>query len=419
MRTDWPASALALLMYAVLFGHSPAFGHEPAVADRSVTPADATTLHRKVMCGYQGWFRCPGDGADEGWRHWSRNTRRIAPDTLTVEMWPDLSDHLPEEKFAAPGFTYPDDSPAQLFSSHHPQTVARHFEWMKQYGIDGAFLQRFLVNVGSRSNDQVLSHVRKSAASSGRTYAVCYDLSGMPENRLQQRLAADWKRLVDELKLTSDDLYLHHDGKPVVFVWGFYSDRFSSETAHRLIDLFQGDDRYAATLIGGCQWYWRAEPNAEWARAFRRFDVLSPWNVGNVTSVDGQKHAATAYWKDDLAEIKRSGSLYLPVVYPGFGWRNLKGRAAAKDDIPRLGGEFFWRQFRAVDNLGIDMAYVAMFDEVDEATAIFKVTDTPPTQARFQTYEGLPSDWYLRLTGAGGKVLRGECEPTESLPITP
>ena len=39
-----------------------------------------------------------------------------------------------------------------------------------------------------------------------------------------------------------------------------------------------------------------------------------------------------------------------------------------------------------------DMAYVAMFDEVDEATAIFKVSNTPPTQAKFATYDGLPAD---------------------------
>ena len=32
---------------------------------------DATTLRGRVMCGYQGWFRCPGDAADMGWIHWS------------------------------------------------------------------------------------------------------------------------------------------------------------------------------------------------------------------------------------------------------------------------------------------------------------------------------------------------------------
>lgn len=65
------------------------------------------------------------------------------------------------------------------------------------------------------------------------------------------------------------------------------------------------------------------------------------------------------------------------------------------------------------------MAYVAMFDEVDEGTAIFKVTNTPPTQARFATLDGLPTDWYLRLTGEGSKVIRGERKATEKPPIEP
>ena len=110
---------------------------------------------------------------------------------------------------------------------------------------------------------------------------------------------------------------------------------------------------------------------------------------------------------------------YLPVIYPGFGWTNLKGRDASRQAIPRLGGEFFWRQFATAADLGIDMAYVAMFDEVDEATAIFKVSDAPPVQARFATYEGLPADWYLRLTGEGSKVIRGEREGRMALPIEP
>jgi hypothetical protein len=286
---------------------------------------------------------------------------------------------------------------------------------MEQYGIDGVFVQRFVVNLANPSSDRVLKHVRASAATTGRVYAVCYDLTGAATGRLYDRLVQDWKRLVDEERLTQDGRYLRHGGKPVVFVWGFFSDRFGPALAHRIIDFFKADTKYGATLVGGCPWQWRAEKDAAWAKAFRRFDVISPWNVGNVMRVKGQKHAATGSWKEDLAEARRSGMAYLPVVYPGFGWTNLKGKGAT---VPRLGGAFYWRQFVTAADLGVEMVYVAMFDEVDEATAVFKVSNRSPTQARFETFEGLPSDWYLRLTGEGAKVIRGERKGQPALPIT-
>jgi hypothetical protein len=393
-----------------LSGDSPGTRH-PAI--------DATTMRHKVLCGYQGWFRSPGDPAGEGWKHWSRNSKKIAPDTLTFEMWPDLTEFNDDERYLAPGFTYPNGKPAQLFSSAHPNTVERHFQWMEQYGIDGVFVQRFLVELQHRSSDQVLKHVRSAATKTGRVYAVCYDLTGAPEESLFDILVGDWKRLVDKEKVIEDKRYLHHGGKPVVFVWGFYKDRFGPALAHRVIDFFKAEKKYGATLVGGCQSQWRAEKDAEWAKAFRRFDVISPWNVGNVVRVKGQKHANTGYWKDDLAEAKRAGMAYLPVIYPGFGWTNLKGKGAASATIPRLGGDFFWRQFATAADLGMEMAYVAMFDEVDEGTAIFKVSNRPPTQAHFETYDGLPSDWYLRLTAEGSKVIRGERKSQTTLPIKP
>ena len=56
-----------------------------------------------------------------------------------------------------------------------------------------------------------------------------------------------------------------------------------------------------------------------------------------------------------------------------------------------------------------------MFDEIDEGTAIFKCTSDPPTGAsKFQTYEGLPPDHYLRLTGEGRRLLRGELPFSQS-----
>ncbi len=415
-KPAWPV--VIVLAATALLATAPACPPQPA--DPAVPPAvDASTLRHKVLCGYQGWFRCPGDPAGEGWRHWGRDPQKLTPDRLTVEMWPDTSEYAAEEKYPAPGFTHPDGSPAFLFSSAHPATVRRHFDWMARYGIDGAFVQRFLVELNKPSTDRVLEHVRAAAAKTGRVYAVGYDLSGMPADRMYDRLTDDWRRLVDRSGLTRDDRYLRHGGRPVVFVWGFYPERFPAALAHRVIDFFKNDPRYGATLIGGCPWPWRAEKDAEWARAFRRFDVISPWNIGNVTTIAGQKHAAAGPWKDDLAEARQAGMAYLPVIYPGFGWTNLKGPAAAGATIPRLGGAFFWRQFVAAADLGIDMAYIAMFDEVDEGTAIFKVTNTPPTQGRFQTYEGLPADWYLRLAGEGAKVIRGERRPEAKLPIRP
>src|SRR5207244_1978835 len=83
------------------------------------------------LCGYQGWFRCPGDPAGGGFGHWSRNGREITPDSITFEMWPDMSEYGEDEKYAAPGFTYPDGKAAALFRSANAKTVKRHFEWME------------------------------------------------------------------------------------------------------------------------------------------------------------------------------------------------------------------------------------------------------------------------------------------------
>lgn len=56
--------------------------------------------------------------------------------------------------------------------------------------------------------------------------------------------------------------------------------------------------------------------------------------------MNGRRIAATHYWKEDLAEARRQEMEYLPVLYPGFGWTNLKSSAARQATIPRRGGEF-------------------------------------------------------------------------------
>jgi hypothetical protein len=391
---------------------------------------DAASLRNKVLCGYQGWFRCPGDAADMGWIHWSRNSRRIDPSSLSFEMWPDMSEYTAAERYEARGFTMPDGKPAQLFSSDNEATVLRHFEWMRDYGIDGAWLQHFVVDLPGGPSEsryvsrrRVLSHVRQAAHKTGRAWAITFDIAGMRSDRVFEVLTKEWKSLVDS-GVTTDPRYLHQGPRPVVEIWGFYlgneRGRMSVALANQLIDFFKAPGPYSAFLVGGGDWDWRRNRDPEWQAAVGRLDAYAPWNVGNYRKdPSGIKHASMSTWAEDKKECERRGVLWMPVVYPGFRWDNLQRKPAGSTEISRNGGRFLWEQFHVVKTLGADCVFVAMFDEVDEGTAIFKVTSTPPPQAQFLGYEGLPSDWYLRLVGEGAKMLRGERPPTEELPIRP
>lgn len=420
LRTSFAGALIGCLLAA-------AIAPGRAAADDRAPAVDATSLRGRVMCGYQGWFRCPDDAAGMGWIHWSRDAQRLAPTTLCFEMWPDLTGFPAGERFAAPGFTHPDGSAAYLFSSDHPATVLRHFQWMRDYGIDGAWLQHFLVDLPGGTQPQrhasrwrVLGHVRAAATATGRVWALSYDIAGLPTERIFDVLTNDWRKLVDD-KVPQDLRYLHQGGRPVVQIWGFYyqnrSNLMTAELANKLIDFFKAPGPCSAYLVGGGDWDWRHNPDPAWQALYRRFDAYAPWNVGNYyPDAAGAKHASTQTWADDQRDCAARGALWLPVVYPGFSWDNLQQKPPGSTAIPRRGGRFFWEQFHELAKLKADSVYVAMFDEVDEGTAIFKVTSTPPREGHFVGYEGLPSDWYLRLVGEGAKMLRGQRPVTATMP---
>ncbi|MEI9946285.1 MAG: hypothetical protein WDN26_18950 [Chitinophagaceae bacterium] len=65
------------------------------------------------------------------------------------------------------------------------------------------------------------------------------------------------------------------------------------------------------------------------------------------------------------------------------------------------------------------MIYVAMYDEVDEGTAIMKVSQTPPVGISpfLKFEEGIPSDYYLFLTGYAEKILKKKISYKEEIPL--
>ena len=92
-----------------------------------------------------------------------------------------------------------------------------------------------------------------------------------------------------------------------------------------LIDFFKADPKYGVTLIGGCQWWWRKEKEKEWAKVFRRFDIISPWSVGRYGDIAGADGFRQNLIVPDLAAAASYGREYMPVIFPGFSWFNLNG----------------------------------------------------------------------------------------------
>lgn len=115
-------------------------------------------------------------------------------------------------------------------------------------------------------------------------------------------------------------------------------------------------------------------------------DLISPWSVGRYqTNARAQEDAAT-YVKGDLAWCNQRGITLMPVIFPGASFHNSEvsdhlPNPEPLDWVPRKqnGVYFFHVQGQAIANLGVRTIYIAMFDEVNEGTAIFKCTQNPPS----------------------------------------
>ncbi len=398
---------------------------------RLTREVDPSTMNRKLLMGYQGWFSAPGDGsAQNSWVHWFRNNTPTAANA-TFDFWPDTSELDADELFST-SMTYSNGTPAKLYSAYKQKSVVRHFKWMQENHLDGVFFQRFLSDLNganiSALRNQVAANVKVGAETYGRVFAIMYDISGYSTNTLVSKLTNDWLYLVNTQRVTNSPAYLHHNGKPVVAIWGFgFSGRSDTpQQAQQAIDWFKAA---GCTVMGGLPTHWRtltgdAQTNPAWSSVFRSFDVISPWSVGRYGNNNGADSFRVNQIVPDLADCTSHGIDYLPVIFPGFSWTNLND--GPFNQIPRNGGNFYWRQaFNAVRS-GCTMIYGAMFDEVDEGTAMHKMVPTAaqlPVQGTFVPLNvdgyNLGSDWYLRLADQAGKMLRGEIPITSSIPIAP
>jgi hypothetical protein len=382
----------------------------------------------RLIVGYQGWFGCPGDfRANREWQHWFDGP----PDgrTLTVDMLPSVAAYEPQD-LCDNGVKARDGRTLKLFSSQNPRIVMKHFEWMQAQGIDGAAFQRFVAHTREDEprmrSDHVLDNVRKAAERHGRVFFVTYDISGTRPESAAADIRADWKHLTDQLAIPDSHAYLTRRGKPVVQLWGFgFHDRPGApeEVMQLIHDLKTGRGGLrAAAVVGGVPAQWRtltgdSKSDPAWAAVYRSFDVISPWTVGRFMTDAGADDFRHNVMEPDLAETRRLAIDYLPVVFPGFSWKNLmtvraQPRRAIANQIPRRCGAFFSHQLANVVEAGAESAYAAMFDEVDEGTALFKLETRSDRAPPGWDIVGLDADgcdmaddWYLRLAGEGAQAL--------------
>ena len=113
------------------------------------------------MCGYQGWFTTADDGSQNGWTHYKMHSSMpFAKNNCVFDFWPATSDYEVTYKIPELKNLY------SLPSARDYSTVKTHFTWMKNYGIDGIFLQRFgsdIKNKGShiyKFKNEVFENVR-------------------------------------------------------------------------------------------------------------------------------------------------------------------------------------------------------------------------------------------------------------------
>ncbi|WP_426330149.1 glycoside hydrolase family 71/99-like protein [Pedobacter sp. R-06] len=379
-----------------------------------------------VMAGYQGWFRAEGDSAHQGFSHYFANEKKVG-----IDMWPDVSEY--PKTYETP-FLMPDGKKARLFSSYDRSTVDLHFSWMKSYGVDGVFMQRFIdyarTPASREATAPVLRNALAAASENRRAIAVMYDLSGLKASGEDcSMIIEDWKFLVDQLKVTNQkgvNTYLNENGKPVVAIWGVgFPDRpynIRDIGLKRLIDFLKNDPVYGGCAVMlGVPAYWRtlegdAISDPYLHEIIRSADIILPWTVQRFTPL---LHNDMDRYRDlliaDMKWSRDNGVKYVPCITPGFSWHNLSTYEFPDDvkptgSIPRQGGRFYWQQISTAIRSGAEMLYVAMFDEVNEATAIFKGTDVPPVQkgdVKFIDMDGVPSDHYLWLTGEASMMLKG------------
>ena len=311
------------------------------------------------------------------------------------------------------GFTnFGNGQPATLFSSYDQQTVDTQFRWMAENGIDTAALQRFNPTGGEGpTRDAMAIKVRKAAETYGRKFYIMYDISGW--TTMQTDLKVDWINKMSAL--TASPAYAKQNGKPVVCIWGLgMNDANHPGTPAVCLDVVNWFKSQGCYVIGGVRRDWRTV-DATYLPVYNAMNMISPWLVGALGSVSGADSIYNNYMVGDQAYCNANGVDYQPCVLPG-------------DTGQRAHGNLMWEMFSNAKRVGCQGIYISMYDEFNEGNQIACTAENTSMSpmgvgSLYFTLDQdgtvCSSDYYLRLTGDGGRMLKVIIALTSVRPTVP
>jgi hypothetical protein len=383
--------------------------------------------------GYQAWHLAPDPASGSvfnQWIHWfDDNTPTAAK--IHGDLWPDMREY-PDEDLFNTQMAYPNGDPVKVYSCSRYSTIDLHVKWMKDYGLRGHFFQAQCANITNPDilgrTDTIARYIRTACEKYEVKFCMmpCNNAKSASQNEnIVSKIINYWKHCVDDLRITESPQYIHQNGLPVIGFWGLGFDNrpMTVAEATEILDFFQNspEHKYRVYVMGGVPVSWRTAPKAGWSPVFLRLDMISPWRtVFNFTANSLNR------MNQDLIYCNQNGLDYNPVVSPGASTAHMRGDPSMRNWKPRNGGQFFWDQVHAVCQMDSKFMYVAMFDEVDEGTAMYKMvnaTENCPVGADQVPLNedgyNLPSDWYLRVGAEAQKMLDGTIPLTSTMPIDP
>ncbi|WP_205945192.1 glycoside hydrolase family 71/99-like protein [Pedobacter hiemivivus] len=410
-----------IAIFTVMSSCSKSKSNSPETPDKpgeeiDITPSPPGDVVGKVTVGYQGWFAANGDGSPiNAWWHWTQDWAK-SPGTNNsgIKSWPDVREYT--STYATSFANLGNGQPAKLFSSYNDQTVNTQFLWMKQNGLDVAALQRFNPNgIEGPIRDAITVKVKTAAELHGRKFYIMYDISGWMN--MQSEIKTDWTNKMSAY--TSSSAYAKQNGKPVICIWGFgFSDNNHPFTAAACLDVINWFKSKGCYVIGGVPTNWRtqnSDSRPAFLNTYKTLDMISPWMIGRIGTINEIDNKFRTINMPDMAYCKANGIDYQPCVLPGD-----------LQEHQRLHGDFMWRQFYNMKSISVNGLYISMFDEYNEGNQIAKTAETSayiPAGSNFVTLDedGTPcsSDYYLRLSGDGAKMFRGEISLTATRPTKP